>query len=494
MSKKKKNVKNTSTKKKTGIKKYKKLGLLLTLVLALIVGFFLYKAYGLGLPSKYFMVVAAILSIIVAIILCLLIHRRRGLRIVGLVLLILVGGGTFYGSTVMNDVHNTLKAMEENAAKKAKLSYSVLINEVYDTENGEVAPELTELSDKTFAVLEVGNTSYNRDVVEMIRKDMDQHIEFDSIKTADEAIEKMISGEIQVLVMNESVRSMVEYDLNTISTVVKTYEFEQEKEVNTNSAKVTEEPFIVYISGIDTYGDLSVNARTDVNKIAVVNPLVHEVLFIDIPRDYYVSQPCQAGQKDKLTHTGMMGIGCSIDTIADFMDIDINYYARVNFSSVIEIINALGGVSVYSEYDFCVDGFCYYRGENEMSGEKALRFARERYSLPGGDFDRIKNQTRVLEAMINKVLSPSILSNYDDLLKVVSNNVETNMSAKEMISLVKMQLSDMSGWTMDSYALEANGTYAYSPMCGQQLYQGIPVQSTIGEAKMLIDELMAKIY
>ena len=293
-------------------------------------------------------------------------------------------------------------------------------------------------------------------------------------------------------------RHLFDTDLNSISTVIKTFEFENNKEIIRNPAKVTQEPFVVYVSGIDLFGDLTYVSRSYVNKVVVINPLSKDILLIDIPRDYYVPLSCFYNRSDKLTHTGIYGVDCTVQTISNFLDIDINYYARINFSTFIDMIDAIGGINIYIDKGFCASddagGVCYEDGMNHLDGWESLCFARERQTLPGGDNDRIKNQSKLMKSIVERVADPSILSNYTDLLAVLAKNIETNMSTNDMTSLIQMQLSDMASWNISSYGLEGYNAYDMSAVMGQELYVSKPIMSTVEEAKTLIAEVLAREY
>ena len=470
----------------------------LLVMLTALLFYFTTRVSNLGVPFKFLALIVLVFLTILSLVVCLCYQKRRWIQILGVIITILSGVGVYYGSTVFNDIYKTISSLDDGANKSDKIVYSLILNQTYDADAGEVSPQLSELANKKFGVLEMGNTSYNRDIVASIREELGEHIGFDSIKNYTEATQKLQSGEIEALIINEAIRDVFEVDLNTISTVIKTYEFEEEKDVIRNPTKVTSEPFVVYITGIDTYGGLGTTARSDVNKIGVINPLTKDILLIDIPRDFYVPISCLYNEYDKLTHSGFYGPECTVETMSNYMGLDINYYARVNFSSVIQIIDALNGIDVDSKFSFRIRTetgvYSFTEGINHMNGEEALAFCRERYDLPGGDFDRIKNQTAVLKGAIKKMTSPAILSNYKEVLDVLVQNIETNMPSEDIIALINMQLSDMATWNIESFSLRANGTYDYSAMMGQELYMGIPDEDSIIEAKALINEIMSRVY
>ena len=188
------------------------------------------------------------------------------------------------------------------------------------------------------------------------------------------------------------------------------------------------------------------------------------------------------GQKDKLTHTGIFGVDCTVDAISDYFGVDINYYARVNFTSLINIVDALGGIEVNSAYDFCSGQYCYVAGQNHLNGDEALMFSRERYSLPNGDNDRIENQSRVLQGIINKVTSPAIIANYLDFMDVLADSVETNLTSDDIDKLIRMQLKDMASWTIESFAVSGTGATEYSPANGFDSYVMWPDDESVAEA------------
>ena len=252
--------------------------------------------------------------------------------------------------------------------------------------------------------------------------------------------------------------------------------------------KVVPETFIMYLSGIDTYGGVSARSRSDVNILAIVNTKTKNVLLLSTPRDYYVSFNATGGARDKLTHAGIYGVDASIDALEQLYGIQVDYYLRLNFSGFIDIIDALGGIEVYSDYDFTVTPIrTYQKGINQLSGLEALAFARERYSFPEGDFQRAKNQMEVIRAVIQKCASSSMLVNYASVMEAVSGSFETSMTKEQIASLVKMQLSDMARWNVTSYTVDGHSMYAETfSMPGTELYVIEPDYATVETAKGMI--------
>ncbi|MBR5798904.1 MAG: LCP family protein [Lachnospiraceae bacterium] len=263
--------------------------------------------------------------------------------------------------------------------------------------------------------------------------------------------------------------------------------------VSQDMTEVPEGAFVMYISGVDTWGSVSSKSRSDVNILAVVNTNTKKVLLVSTPRDYYVPLSVAKGQKDKLTHAGIYGIDCSVNTLEMLYGVDVQYYARLNFTGFVNIVDALGGVDVYSDASFTVgDAFAFSQGMNHMSGIEALAFARERYNVSGGDLSRGNHQMEVIKAVLNKCTSASILYNYADVMNSVSGSFATNMSREKMASLVRMQLSDMAQWSISSIGVGGSGarktTYSIP---GKTSYVMLPDVVSIQNAKTQITNVLS---
>lgn len=224
------------------------------------------------------------------------------------------------------------------------------------------------------------------------------------------------------------------------------------------AVNVTTEPFNVYITGIDQWEsekgeDLE---RSDVNMIMTVNPVTKKILLTSIPRDTYVKLHT-AQQMDKLTHTGVYGVDETLNTVQDWMNVDLNYYVKMNFTGVKDMINAIDGIKVYSPvaFDSTLEDIHYDKGWNILGGEKALYFARERHAFEGQDSIRVENQQRVMEAIIDRMTSSTVfLTKYGDIMAAAGDNMSTNVSPDEMTALVKMQMGDLAEWDIETQKIE----------------------------------------
>lgn len=308
----------------------------------------------------------------------------------------------------------------------------------------------------------------------------------------------LLSNEIDAILIEKSYLDILNENILSDNTSFKEkikeiYEFTIQVKIEdvAKDLNVTKEPFNIYISGIDTYGEISSVSRSDVNMLVTINPSTNQVLLTSIPRDYYVKLYNKNGYKDKITHAGLYGVETSIKTVENLLDTEINYYAKVNFSSLIDIVNAIEGVSVYSEYEFTsIDNLHYEKGYNELNGEQALSFARERKAFAIGDRQRVKNQQALLNAIIDKCLSPSIIKNYSKLLDSVQKSLVTNMKMNRITSLVKMQLTNNYNWNIISNSLngiDANN-YTYSAP-NTKVYVMSPVNQSVEYAIALIKKV-----
>ena len=263
---------------------------------------------------------------------------------------------------------------------------------------------------------------------------------------------------------------------------------------NAEANKITKEPFVLYLSGVDTRGDLTEKARSDVNIIAAVNPVTKQVVLINTPRDYYVDL-AGTNSKDKLTHAGLYGVQTSMDTLGNLYGVNVEHYIRINFAGFIDIVDALGGVDVYSDQAFTsvgspgyYDPTTFVEGWNHLDGKAALAFARERHAFKTGDVQRGINQMKVIDAMLNKIKSPALLMGFSKIMDAASDCFVTDFSQDQISALVRMQLSDFANWDIQSYTVTGSSgtsTQCYSAK-GQKLYVMKPDEASVSKAKEMI--------
>ena len=289
-------------------------------------------------------------------------------------------------------------------------------------------------------------------------------------KNVVELFEDLQDNKIDAVLINESTKNLLDTDLADmelkLKEIYKVYVSIEKTDI-VKVVDITKKPFNIYVAGGDAYGSIDNVTNTDVNMIITVDPVNRKVLLTSIPRDYYVNLPSFGNDAyDKLTHAGYYGIEESVKAIENLLDIDINYYVKVNFSTIEGVIDAIKGVDVYSDYSFneCAYGIYHFnKGMNHLNGKQALAFARERKSFSDGDIQRVKNQQKVLTAIIDKVTSSTTLvTNFSQILDSVGNSFSTNMETKSINRFIKMQLNDMRGWSIESQNLVVTDLYTYT--------------------------------
>ena len=436
------------------------------------------------LPGEYFLVLCVLLILFNIIFSCLILVRRGAKRrAVGTVLSIL-----YIILLVLVIIYelNTIGFLKKLGFVNYKTeNYSVLVLKDSKYE------ELLDLDGKTMGSLEFSSDGL-KDAKEKIEKNIT--IDFKTTSDITALKESFLKEEFASMLIEDSMLAMLnESDSNFANSYKVIYDFSLDVETEDIASEVdiTKDAFNIYVSGIDTYGSVSSVSRSDVNMIITVNPKTHKILITSIPRDYYVTL---AGKnaKDKLTHAGIYGIEESVATLENLLDININYYVKVNFTSVIDIVDALGGVNVYSKYSFTSqDGYYYNQGYNSVDGKKALSFVRERKSFSEGDRTRVENQAAMIEALINKAISPSIITRYTSLLNALSNSFITNLKTEDITNFIKMQIDDMPSWDIENISLNGRDgfdyTYSYG---GTKLYVMIPDNETVINATNKIKTIL----
>ena len=330
-------------------------------------------------------------------------------------------------------------------------------------------------------------------MLDNINKALGREVKVEQYGTVQELANALLEGRVDAAVYNQALDGLITDSIEDYSEQIRVlYQYGIETELEQEKVDV-EEPFNVYISGIDVDGPITTNSRSDVNIIMTVNPNTKKILLTTTPRDYYVQIPDISGeQRDKLTHAGIYGVDASMRTLEQLYGIDISYYARVNFSSLVKIVDTLGGVDVDSDFDFDAQGYHFQKGMNHLDGKQALAFSRERYSFEEGDNQRGKDQEKVLTAILNKAMSPAILSNASALIADVSDSVQTNMTQEEMAKFIKMQLNDGASWNIESQAASGNGdTQACYSSGDQPLYVMWPDEAIVQSISAKMNEILS---
>ena len=330
-----------------------------------------------------------------------------------------------------------------------------------------------------------------------LKKDKKVDLNVEDVASYQEAYDNLKSGKSKAMVLSGSYASLLEsVDSNYASNLKTIYTYKIKKKNNNPAKQVDSKVFNIYISGIDTYGSISTVSRSDVNIIMTVNMNTHKILLTTTPRDAYVKIPDGgADQYDKLTHAGIYGVETSEKTLENLYGIKIDYYARINFTSFLKLIDQLGGVTVHNDQAFTsLHGkFDFPVGDIQMNSEQALGFVRERYSLDGGDNDRGKNQEKVISAIVNKLASLKSVSNFTSIVNNLQDSVQTNMSLDTINALANTQLDSGSKFTVTSQAVTGTGSTgqltSYA-MPNSSLYMMKLDDSSVESASQAIKNLM----
>ena len=433
---------------------------LISTILAVAFCIYIYKLDMI--PSKYLTILFIVFGVIYLILLLLTLPRKMKTKfkivcsIFFIIFALICGYGIKYADktiSFVNKINDELKQKEEYYIK-------VL--------NSSSIKNLSELDNKKIGVFTSPAAINSEKAIETLgKKSKAEIVKYDDLIVM---FEDLSEKKVDALLVNDSQLSVLESELAYMNLTLKNIDgvmvpIEREEEV-VKIVDVTNTKFNIYIAGGDAYGSINKVMNTDVNMIVSVDPVNRKLLLTSIPRDYYVNLPSK-GEKayDKLTHAGYYGIQESILTVEKLLDVDINYYAKVNFSTIEGIIDAIGGVDIYNEKAFTTNdrNFRYKSGNIHLNGREALWYARERKAFSEGDVQRVKNQQKVLSAIIKKITSStSLISNYTDILDSVSKNFSTSLDTKSINRLVKMQLGDMRGWTIENQNVTGSGANEYT--------------------------------
>lgn len=472
----------------------KKVGIILVLIQFLCTVIFTVSLLHLGmLPAIYCAVIIG-LFVILLVIIGVIQWRAKKKAVISKVCSVILSVLLLFGSFYFFKAGDAVAAISN--ADNVKVDRIVVAVQKEDP-----AQTINDAADYTFGVQYALQGDAIKQTVQAIEENLDQTLDKKEYDTVQDQIQELFAGNVQVIILNEAYIELMDEELTEFSErirIIYTYELKSEVELAQDSGEfeITKDSFIVYVSGIDVYGAIETNSRSDVNILAAVNPTSHKILLVTTPRDYYIPFPgVTGGMRDKLTHAGIYGIDVSMAALGELYDIDPAFYVRVNFTSLIKVVDALGGVNVNSECSFTtsVDGetMNVSEGLNHFNGKQALAFCRERKQLAGGDNQRGKNQEAVFKAIIEKLLSPAILTGASDLISSVEGNVETNMGKDQIQKLVKSQLSDPQAWTIDMTAATGRGdsNYCYS-MPKTALYVMWPNADSVESIKTAIQDTM----
>ncbi len=491
------NIKQNNTQKekhkKHGTFKYKLISFLLIILTVVTLSNVLIEE----IFSLFYLIPIAVVSIAIVLLIAFILNKRNLRRwiknfisIIAVLIMVFELLMLFFGTKTLK----FLSSITDTGYRVETFGIYVLNDSQYK--------DVDELNNKNLAYL---NHDDNKNIKQALRKIEKQiAINTSSKNNANDLVDELLNHKVEAILMDTSYEVLLEEEqiekyqklrlLETIDIV---------DVVNTikSDADITKDPFVVYISGIDTSGNVASKARSDVNMLVAVNPTTKNILMINTPRDYYITLNGK-GKKDKLTHAGLYGVEESVNSLSSLYDTDIDYYVRINFTSFVKIVDELGGIKVNVPIRFCEqnskrskapqDLICLNKGLQNLNGEQALALSRHRKTLPTGDRGRGENQMLVLEAIVNKAMSPKIISSYSSLIDVLKGRITTNMTSNEIIKFAKKQIKDLDAWEFNSLSATGSDSSGVCYATGSgKAYVMEPDSSSVERIKNALDRLFA---
>lgn len=466
------------------------------------------------LPLNYFLILSAVVFLMAMGIHLLVLRPRQGKwgrkkpwtrQVIGCILAVLFITGCCAGFYFIGTLNNTLSSITTSGPVHVLLEVYVRMDDP--------AQNIQDTTGYTFAIADSTEEEDNQVALAELQTLLGTMPETISYPTAIDTIAALYSGEVDAIILDSSYLSILDSvegygDFETKARILHEHIIEKEppkvhiwfpllgdsseEEVPTmpKDFDPSKDPFLLYISGNDARRQLLADGGSDVNILVVANPKTHQILMVNTPRDYYVINPASGTERDKLSHCGLKGIDNCVQAMTGLYGIPIHYYARINFSGFRTLVDAIGGVTVNSPVSFTAGNHQIQKGENYLTGEQALSFARERMNLPGGDNDRGKNQMRLIEGMIKKLASGTILTNYGAIMESLEGMFTTSMSAGDIGKLVQLQLSQMPDWEIYSFAVTGDNGNDICWAAGGYGYVMYPHENMVAHAKALMQKVL----
>ena len=449
------------------------------------------------IPTIYMLIIGIVLAVIAAIIWLLVWHTRyTGRFIGGTVLAVIMIAILAFGGFYINKTRSAISNISGETTEVTQMAVYV--------KSDDAADSVEATAGYTYGILSSLDRENTDGAVAHLNSQFGTEVQTKEYAGLTELADGILNGEVNAMLLNSGYLSVYEdmdgyTDFSTKIKEVGTVDVEstiQSAEESTPIEPITTanggKVYTIYLSGIDTRGEMTAKSRSDVNIIATVNTDTHEILLVSTPRDYFVPLSISGGAPDKLTHAGIYGIDVCMDTLGMLYDIDINYYFRINFGGFVKVIDALGGITVNSDYDFDsknILGYHFNKGENYVNGEQALIFARERYAFQEGDRQRGKNQMEVIRGVVKKALSPEILTSYSSILSSLDGCFGTNITYEEIAQILQQQLTNGGDWTIVSYSVDGTGATEKPYSMSQKAYVMVPNYDTVNKAKSLMEKV-----
>ena len=476
----KKDVKLSQNVKKKKKKNKRPLAKLMTFFIFIALAILVFQMIYLDLlPMKLIILISAVFLIIALIITLIMNFKVKKFfprLLIGLISLCMCLG-LAYGNYFIYKTKDTFEVVTSIADKKA-ITTSIIamktsdIKKVSDLKNkkiGTISSMDSEATERTLKALSKENVKYSTK----------------NYGNLDDLVNALYDGSVDAICLNEKYRDILHetdeyFTFNTETKVAYQNVHYVEREATDNESDpvndITKDAFTILVSGNDSYGSLQdANTRSDANMLLTVNPKTGTILMTSIPRDYYVDlicpgdgeMACPEGSKDKLTHSGLLGIKSTEKSIENALGIKINYNIRINFSSVVNLVDALDGIDLdIKEGEQCDILYANMQpglsvGKHHVDGETALAFARERHAYVNGDNQRVKNQQKVFKAIFKRIVSPKMITNYGKFMDALAVAFDTNISGDEISDFIKYELNNMPKWKFESYTIYGESAYDF---------------------------------
>lgn len=489
-------------------KVYKVIAILLSIVMIVLMAFFTYQLIKMDILPQNLFIPVILVFVLISLILILWINlMAHGVvsKVFAMIFVLLYTVSMGIGNFYVYKTDGFMQKVTDHKIGDVKNTVSII---VMDDSN---IKDLSSLKGKKVGRLNnVDKVGTNKLLKSVKKKKGSNYFKTKKFDGALSEVEALYNGEIDAMILNESYRgnvtSVEEYEHFSTETrvVYSTSYYTTKKNDSLVVSDITKNPFTILISGNDTTGDVSELSRSDVNMLVTINPKTSTILLTSMSRDTYVETVCDAdgdtacpeGQMDKITHTGIYGLNTTRQTVEKFYDLKVNYSFRVNFTSVIDVVDALDGIDLNVEEGEQCDLFWANMkpglpvGMHHVDGETALAFARERKAYVDGDYQRVRNQQKVLQAIINRAISSSVLVNYTSFINSLESAFETNMTYDEITDLIKYELQAKPDWKFETYQISGLGDELMCASLGQAASVQVPDLNTVRIAREKIEAVM----
>lgn len=489
-------------------KVYKVIAILLSIVMIVLMAFFTYQLIKMDILPQNLFIPVILVFVLISLILILWINlMAHGVvsKVFAMIFVLLYTVSMGIGNFYVYKTDGFMQKVTDHKIGDVKNMVSII---VMDDSN---IKDLSSLKGKKVGRLNnVDKVGTNKLLKSVKKKKGSNYFKTKKFDGALSEVEALYNGEIDAMILNESYRgnvtSVEEYEHFSTETrvVYSTSYYTTKKNDSLVVSDITKNPFTILISGNDTTGDVSELSRSDVNMLVTINPKTSTILLTSMSRDTYVETVCDAdgdtacpeGQMDKITHTGIYGLNTTRQTVEKFYDLKVNYSFRVNFTSVIDVVDALDGIDLNVEEGEQCDLFWANMkpglpvGLHHVDGETALAFARERKAYVDGDYQRVRNQQKVMQAIINRAISSSALVNYTSFINSLESAFETNMTYDEITDLIKYELQAKPDWKFETYQISGLGDELMCASLGQAASVQVPDLNTVRIAREKIEAVM----